>query len=395
MIRCTFLFFILLVVWLTGFGWAAGVPWNAPILPRELVALAGTDFRVRFGTGANSANGLAVSGLAADGTGLQTAPLDHLRASDFPVLTYRFEDFPDTLELSLMFRRADMPDDLQMIPIPASGGGTASVDLAAFADWKGEIIELGFAEYAAPQLVPPSEAKFLPFQIEYVQLKSHSWSQLFLRSRSDWLSYRPWTLRSINTLGQRIDFLAESSMQLLVTLCALVSLIAAWAILRWPRRRIAQATLLATCAVWVLLDLRWLDDFAAKHRVIEKLYAGRPWQARAQLQPDEDTLAAAAEISRLASAQGVNRVLVLSDSTYTLLRLIYFLLPLNVAPMSLALSAAPGTSPPRDALIAVFGSTWDYDEARGILSNGATAISVIPVYAKGDLLVLRAREVAP
>ena len=286
MIRCTALFAIWLAVWLVGLGWAAGVPWNAPILPREHVVLAGSDFGVHFGTGANAINGLTVSGLAADGTGLQTAPLGHLRARDFPVLSYRFGDFPDTLELSLAFRRADMPDDVQMVSIPSPGAGTTSVDLAALAGWRGEITELGFAEYATPQLVPPSEATFRPFRIEQVQLESPSWGHVFARLRSDWFGYRPWELLSISTLGQRTDFLNGSSMQLVVALCALASLVAAWVILRWPRRRIMLATVLTVCGIWVLLDLRWLDDFAAKHQVIENLYAGKTWQVREQLQPD-------------------------------------------------------------------------------------------------------------
>jgi len=341
-------------------------------------------------------NVFVVSALAADGTGLQTVPLARVRAADVPVLCYSLADFPDTLELSLVFRRADAPDDLGTVSIPAPGSGVACVDLSTYADWRGEITELGFAEYATAQLVPPSvAANFPPFRIEGVQLQSPSWSQVFARVRSDWFGYRPWALLSISALGPQIFSLQNSWMQLVVVLGLLFSLAATWVILRWPRQRIALAAVFAAIGAWVLLDLRWLDDFVAKHRVIERLYAGKPWDERRALQPDEDTLAAAREVSRLAQEQGVKRVLVLSDSTYTLLRFIYFLLPLNTAPMAQALGETPGAPPPRDALIAVFGSEWNYDKAAGTLGNGTVAYRVAPVYAKGDLRVFRARETTP
>ena len=68
---------------------------------------------------------------------------------------------------------------------------------------------------------------------------------------------------------------------------------------------------------------------------------------------------------------------------------------MNTAHLSLALNAGPGTSLPRDALIAVFNSRWEYNKVSGTLGDGARAFSVIPVYAKGDLRVFRVRKVAP
>jgi hypothetical protein len=395
MIRRVVLFIVLLAIWLGVLGWAAGVPWNAPIWAREHVQLDSANFHLQGGSGSNEANGLVVTALAVDGTSLQTAPLDRLRAQDFPVLRYRIADFPEKLELSLVFRRADAPTDVQTISIPAPGIGTTSVDLAALADWRGEITELGFAEYPVAQLVPASVATFRPFRIEDVQLQSPSWSQVLSRLISDWFGYRPWALRSINTFGPQVETVQPSWMQPIIVLGALLSLLATWIILRWPRWHIARAAVFATLAVWVLLDLRWLDDFIAKHRVIEQIFADKSWDERAHLQPDLDTLAAARNVARYAVAHDVKRVLVVSDSSYTLLRFIYFLLPLNAAPMQQVLDAAPGTPPPRDALIVAFNSAWSFDAASGNLSNGAAAIAVTPVYVTGGLRVYRAHAVAP
>jgi hypothetical protein len=74
------------------------------------------------------------------------------------------------------------------------------------------------------------------------------------------------------------------------------------------------------------------------------------------------------------------------------LRFIYFLLPLNAAPMLPTLAAAPGVPLPQDALIAVFNSEWKYDEADGVLTDGNTKFAVKPVFAQGELRVFRPRE---
>ena len=147
--------------------------------------------------------------------------------------------------------------------------------------------------------------------------------------------------------------------------------------------------------VWLLLDLRWLDDLLAKHAVTEEVYAGRPWAERVALQPDEATLAATRQIAGIAAEMHAGRVLVHADSPYTMLRMIYFLLPLNVAPLQLALSEAPATSLPRDALIAVFDSEWKYDENSRRLGNDTTGISVEPLYASKGLRIFRVDGRAP
>lgn len=395
MIRRVLLIPVLLAIWLGVFGWAAGLPWNAPWWPKERVAFSGTEFQVQFGRGSRQADGLIVKSLAEDGTGLQTVSLRHLRTQDYPVLSYRIEDFPDTLELALVFRRTDAPDDVQTVSIAAPGRSITSIDLSTLPDWHGEITEIGFAEYATGQLVPPSLATFKPFRILDASLQSRSWSEVLPRLRSDWFGYRPWALYSISALGPQIASLQSSWMQPAVVFGTVLSLIAAGLILRWSRRRVVQAVLIATVAVWVALDLRWLDDFSAKHRVIEQMFAGKSWNEREQLQPDEDTLAAAHEVLQIAASQGIGRVMVSCDSTYTLLRFIYFLSPLNAVPLSLSLGAAPGTAPQGDVLIATFNSGATYDETSHMLTDGGNSIRAEQVTTKGDLHIYRSNGAAP
>src|SRR5690606_31313606 len=137
-------------------------------------AYPGSRFRAAFGRAMPEGQRLRVLSEAEDHSSLQVTVLPQLDAQRFPVLRYRFEDFPRTLELSLTFRTAGKPGDVQTVSLPWPGSGTATFDLSAVEEWTGSIIELGFAEFSTGQLVPP-EHGFAPFVLERAELWSPSW----------------------------------------------------------------------------------------------------------------------------------------------------------------------------------------------------------------------------
>lgn len=385
----------LITVWLLVLGTAAGVPWSAPLLPRAMIGLNGQDFRPLVGAGVEDGTALGVGAIATDGYALQTTSLDHLRAADLPVLRYHFEDFPRTLELVLVFRRADAPDDVQTVALPWPGDGRVTVDLhAATEAWHGEIIELGFAEYATSQLVPPSVA-FRPFRLVRARLQSAAWSAAPELLRSGWFGYRPWSQASINVVAQGGE--GAASMPLTLAFGGVLT----FAVLAWLRRewraRLMPLALAIGALAWVALDLRGLDDLWAKHKLTTSVYSGKSWQERARLQPDED-VAGFAQLSRQqASAAGSGqRVLIASDSVYKMLRLIYFLLPLNTAPLDTAMAEASPSSFAADTLIVICASTkWQYDSATSTLRATAKAVPVTPLFIGGDLGIYRLRGAGP
>ncbi|TLY51320.1 MAG: hypothetical protein E6K53_07860, partial [Gammaproteobacteria bacterium] len=137
MIRRVAFAIALVAIWLGVFGWAAGLRWNTPLAPRAHLALAGYDFHARFGSAERMGERLQVKTLGDDGTGLQTAMLARIAATDVPILRCRIANFPRTLELAVVFRRADAPDDVQTISLPSPGSGETVVDLSSFAEWRG------------------------------------------------------------------------------------------------------------------------------------------------------------------------------------------------------------------------------------------------------------------
>ena len=383
----------LIILWILALGTAAGIPWSAPLLPRERVVLQGQNFRPVIGAGIEDGSALGVGANANDGNALQSVAVDKLRAVDLPVLTYRFEDFPRTLEVLLVFRRADAPDDVQSVLLPWPDSGTATVDVRHLTDaWHGEIIEIGFAEYATAQLVPPSVA-FRPFRLERLQLASPAWSELPRLLWSNWFGYQPWSQSSINAVGSALG--DNASMPLVLVVAAILTIAILALFLGAAPRRLATGALIAAAAIWVTLDLRWLDQLFTRHGLAQTLYSGKSWQERARLQPDEN-VAGYADLARQqlrdVSAQ---RVLVASDSTYTLLRLIYFLLPANVVPLESALATTPVDNWPADLVIVLCASRqWRYDEADASLHRGAQQIPATPVFIGSDVRLYRLRRSA-
>lgn len=382
-----------IIVWVLVLGGAAGVPWSAPLLPATRVALKGADFRPVIGAGVDDGTTLGVGATASDGNALQTIALDGLHASDLRILSYRFEDFPRTLELSLVFRRADAPNDVQVLLLPWPGDATRSVDLSAFPAWRGDIVELGFAEYATAQLVPPSIA-FRPFRLLRASLGSPAWSTVPALLRTAWFDYQPWNLMSISALGPNINALQTPTMLLPVALGAFATIAVVGWLRGFSRARLLRISLLFAGLAWLAVDLRWLHDLYDKHRLSAAIYSGKSWQERAALQPDEDVAGFAELIRRqLSGVSPQRRILVTSDSTYTMLRLIYFLLPLNAAPLDAALAAsAERTWPPGTIIVLCGASAWHFDEAQSTLNAGTRALAVDAVFVGGKLGIYRLRE---
>jgi hypothetical protein len=381
----------LIVLWVLVLGAAARIPLSAPLFAQRQLALSGQDFRPVMGAGVEDGSALGIGAIAADGNAMQSIPLERVRAADYRLLTYRFEDFPHTLELLLVFRRADTPDDVQTVALPWPGDGVVTVDLAAATPaWSGEITELGFAEYATAQLVPPSIA-FQPFRLVSARLASPSWNAMPRLLRAAWFGYRPWSLASINVVGSSAD--RNASMPATIAIGLLLSLLLCAWLLRWSRQQLLRGAMLGAAIGWALLDLRWLDDLAAKQRLTASIYAGKPWAEQARLQPDED-VAGFAQLVRqhLADPALQRRVLVASDSTYTALRLIYLLLPLNAAPLESVAGVLPVRDWPSDTVIVLCASKrWRFDEAASTLVSEGRTIAVTPLFAGGNLAIYRLR----
>jgi hypothetical protein len=140
--------------------------------------------------------------------------------------------------------------------------------------------------------------------------------------------------------------------------------------LRWSRAAILLRSVAAIGALWIVLDLVWLDDLHKKHAFTETVYADKPWSERSQLMPDEDIAQTAARVrGYFASQPGAHRLLVGADSKYVFLKLIYELLPLDAAPLQ---EVANFTWPPGEVFVLLYNDApWHYDETLGAIVDAA------------------------
>jgi hypothetical protein len=381
--------------WLLLLLWAAGVDWRSPWSPEQRRVFAGENFRAVFGTATVEGRGLHVEAPAQDDSALQTVAVD-LEAADFPLLRYRFADFPRTLELSFVFRTAEQPDDVQTVTLPWPGRGESTFDLSRIGAWKGTVIELGFAQFATAQNVPPARG-FAPFELQQARLWSRCWRGALGALATDWFAAWPWSQRSVHALGREGDAQPARPATLVAALAVVIAVGWAALLLGLRDRRLLAFAVGACALAWFALDLRWQVGLVQRLSLARTLYAGEDWPARQRIVGDEDIRAAADALrALLASEPSPRRVLVDGGTRYQSLRLIWHLLPLDTG--ELVLARASGERLPDGALIVFFDNpAWHADPAmRALLAHSVRDFGADTVQRSGfertPLVVFRYRH---
>lgn len=327
---------------------AARPEWGSAFLPVEQRTLPAAEFYVVAGTGEAVAGGLRVTGAGEREVALQTMlPEAGFDAADFEVLRYQFENFPRTLEASFLFRRADRPADVQTVSLPWPGHGVASFELAELPEWRGRIIEVGFAEYPTPQAIPPGTG-FEPFVLRDAQLGSASWRGALGVLATEWSGYWPWSQRSVHALGRDVTRQDGTSLVLVVALAAAGIVLWAFLLLGLRGRALGACALACAAVAWLALDRHWQASLQWRLGAARDVYANLDYAGRTSTVVDEPLRDAADQVrQQLGNAGDSAHVVVAADSAYTVLRLIWHLQPLNVAVWSQVLGdgrmPAPGT----------------------------------------------------
>lgn len=396
-LRMPVLVLLLCVLWMGLLGWASQAPLNAAFQPAERVRYAGSDFHVVLGAAVENGKHLGINAVGTDHMALQSvtpaAPLD---ATSFPVLRYRWEDFPRTLELSFVFRRADQPDDVHTITLPPAGAYPAYFDLSSAKDWRGEIIEVGFAEFPTAQLVP-ADIAFRPFSLVEAELWSPSWRGSLGALGTDWSAYRPWALMSVSALGPDAPWPHKPTPVLVLSIGLAASLAIAAALLARSWTWLGLTLCTAIAGGWLALDLRWLGEFADRHVLTRELYAGKPWRERASIEPDTALVAASARVRDvLARVPPSTHVVVAASAAYDVLRLVYHLMPANVAPMTTLARGGKKLGAMQPALLVVYDDPdWTFDASARRLSFADAEYAADLLFEDATLRIFRLHGAAP
>lgn len=314
-----------------------GLPWS----PAEKLSWQGGDFNLVIGSGGENAGALQVQGMRPSEGAVQTLFIRNVDTARYPILRYRFADFPGTLELSFFFRRAGEGEDIRITTVPTPGSGIVTVNLAGLDGWQDQVVEIGFAQFPDAMAVPSAHA-FRPFSLVDVELAAPSLSGLLAARWQGWFSGGNWTYRSLNAQGPDIELRQGPPLPLLLAVLAAGVLLLGVVLLRWRDSQLLRAVLLAALAAWLVLDLRWLMILADRHASTTIAYGDRPLPERMQLLPDQTLLAAAGRVQQaLAPVQPAPKLVVMAASAHERGRLMYHLRPLNAGPMDLVGYGAP------------------------------------------------------
>lgn len=384
--------------WLGLLAWAADVGWSSPLTPREVSRMFGSEFQAVFGDGIARGPVLHVSGAAEDHSGLQVTRLPRLRAEDHPLLRYRFSDFPRTLELALVFRTAEEPDDVQTIALPWPGRDAVTFDLSRSSAWSGTVIELGFSEFAVAQLVPP-EHGFRAFDIEEVRLESASWRGKVAALIDSWSLRAPWQLISVSAIGPGGVGDSEPHAPrapLVLALALAIAAVGARFVLGIGGRRLRFGMLAGGALLWLALDLVWLRSLDFRQRVDRDVWGDMALAERQDRVPDSEIAAAAERLKQLiGDEQPPPHILVDAVSAYQVLRFIYLAMPLDVAPYAQAVQGPERSQLPIGTVLVRYGQGVGVTPQKGVQPFGIQGIAVQAVHESGELAVYRVVERVP
>lgn len=395
--RVPVLVLLLIALWSGLLGWASQAPLGAAFEPLQRTHFAGSNFHVVMGAAVENGRRLGINAVGAEQMALQSISLAHpFDANAFPILRYRWEDFPRTLELSFVFRRADRPDDVHTVTLPPSGSHAAYFDLSDVPEWRGRIVEIGFAEFPTAQLVP-SDIAFRPFSLIDAELWSPSWHGSLGALGTDWSAYRPWALMSVSALGPDAPWPHKTTPVLLLTIGLVASLAMAALVLARGWKWVGMALCIALAGGWLVLDLRWLGEFADRHALTRALYAGKPWRERAAIEPDTALVAAAGRVRDLLAREPVNtHVIVAASAVYDVLRLNYHLVPANVAPVGALTQPGTRQVAMQPALLVVYADPdWTFDAPQRRLHWAGAEYMADLLFDEGDLRIFQLRGSVP
>ncbi|MDC8011750.1 hypothetical protein [Tahibacter soli] len=355
----------LVVWWIVCLVWFARIPVTAPLVPAQREAFAGASFRSAIGDAGIDGQALSVTAMD-DKDGVLLVRRVDIVAAERPVLRYRVGNFPSTMELALVFRRADAPGDTFSTTLTTPRGEVGTIDLATEREWRGRIVEVGFAAYAVAQSAPPATA-FRPYRFLDATFESPSWRGALGATATEWFGRRYWALMSMSALGPDAPRVRSRSLILFAAAGVLGSIaLAAW-LGGWRERRLLRFAIVASVCAWVALDLRWLLTLTDRHAGTRAAYAGHDWRQRQALQPDRGVAAAAARVREaLGDKLGQVRLLVDAPSDYERARLVYHLLPANAAPINLLVYARKNY--PGVYLVTYERDASNYDAEKGLLT---------------------------
>jgi len=353
--------------------WLAAADRAPPWRPVDSLELQAADFGSPTGTVTHADGRLRTRAVDALGQTLLVHGGLRFDATAFRHLQLDFDPLPPTLRPLLLWAG---PAGQGSSAIPwRAGGGT--IDLGKLPGWTGEINTLGIA--LLPQdIVPVAASNDRLVGFGGVRLMSDSRRGAVAAVWSEWLAWRPWSGRSINTGGFELPVEASIRPRLWLALSvaggALAVLLTAAG--RQRRRPVLVA---AALTAWLMMDLLQLRQLEWRSRTALAARSGVAADTPMTAQPTWSAPLAALK-PQLDALPGSTRVLVYGESSFMRQYPVFLLREYDVAPLP-SLAALPEDAVERRAVLALFGAgDWSFDPQAGTLRLGGRTLPADRVF---------------
>ena len=280
-----------------------------------------TNGKVKVGSGNGVRQGWQLT-LDETGQGVVVLPLPLLKAHLYPLLRLQFSDQPAPHALAVFWRTVQTGEQMAQYGIPGSLQQQLWLPMGGMNLWAGDLVELAVLVSGAPG------DEFVIEAVELLPASPHNQLRAFL---SDWNSFVPWGLHSINhyqaarSAGVTLYPVPLIAALLTASLFAYGVLLLVLESLRFDWRVVS--VIFIVC--WLSLDLSWQGKLWRQLEITYSHYAGKTSDAKLLAGPDAALVQFMSDVAqRIASAE--TRVFVASRDDYSGMRGSYYLYPLNV-----------------------------------------------------------------
>ena len=352
-------------------------------------ALSGAAFQLTHGGGHVSGTMYVLESMQ-DGFVSLSTDIAPFAAEKYPRVEWDLRSVDPPAELAFAWRTRENPRRTYSKPIHWLDDRVVPLKLDAIEGWRGTIV--GVALVARGAMPAPLEVRSLT-------LPSTTLVATLGETLAQWGASLPLKDDAISLPfdAERIHFVAIAQAMAIACALAIVACVGtAYLRRRSVDRRVPWAIF---AAAWILLDLRWQVNLACEVAAAARQFGGKTGDEKALAADDAQLVALALELKR-ALPPPPARVIVLSDSEPTALRVSHFLLPLNASWNTLARGEQrePGkTAPPGpavlrsgDHVVLLFYRRLRYDaERRALVWPDGASLRAEIVVAKPDALLVR------
>lgn len=239
-------------------------------------------------------------------------------AQDFKRIEVRFAGGLANRPAGLGWSSSTTISPRQMVPLEMGAGNVGIVETSWFVPSEGEIAFLAieiFGMTEDPILI--ESVRLVPERPDFVALQE--------RLVSEWLAFPPWAQRNTNYTTASLQPVMISPVVAVVSWLLLASLLA-WMLGKFSAQAFWVALLVASCAGWLALDLRWQVDLLNKSIGSMETFGEEAWEERRAAQVDGELFEFIEELKNRLGPDN-RRVFALGFGEYWRLRARYHALP--------------------------------------------------------------------